>query len=143
MTIMYYALRATEARRNYSQVLEDAVRVRPQVIRKLRDTVYWISADHLDTMLSPCRLTLHVREDADGSLYGTFDELDVADSGKDIDELKNNLSEALREYAESYMAEFALYYNSPNRRKHLPYVWRIMMQNGPEGIAGLFDAVVE
>lgn len=50
---MKFSLRATDARNNYSQVMEDAVRVRPQVIRRLRDTVYWVSSEHMETMLAP------------------------------------------------------------------------------------------
>jgi len=140
---MRYAIRATEARENYSRVLEDAARVRPQVIRRLRDTIYWISAEHLESMLAPCRLTLHISKDEDGSCFGVFDELDIMDAGKDVAELKDNLAAALREYAEAYMEEFTLYYSSPNRRRHLPYVWRIMMQTDLAGVVGLFDAVVE
>ncbi len=116
---MDYALKATEARRNYSYVLEEAVRTRPQVIRKLRDTVYWISAKHLETMLAPCRLTLRVRQEPDGSCYGAFDELDIMDSGKNLNDLKHNLTMALQEYAQSYMTDFQLYYNSLNRHQHL------------------------
>lgn len=63
------------------------------------------------------------------------------DTGSDIPALERHMSIALREYAESYLAEFAAYYNSPNRRRHLPYVWRTLMQDDLEGIQGLFDAV--
>jgi len=138
-----YALRATEVRKNYSRVFEDTVRIRPQVIQKLRDTVFWVSAEHMQTMLAPCRLTLRVRKDSDGSYYGVFDELDIMDTGNDIEQLKSNLAAVLREYAESYINDFPLYYHSPNRRSHLPYVWNVMMQDDLEGVVGLFDAIVE
>lgn len=124
MRLIHYSLKATEARKNYSRALEDTVRNRSQVIRKLSDTVYWISADHLDTMLAPCRLTLRAKQDSDGTYYGLFDELDVMATGSSFEDLKQNLAVALCEYAASYIEDFQPYYNSPNRQQHLPYVWR-------------------
>lgn len=141
--MMRYALKATEARQHYSRVMEDAVRLRPQAIKRFRDTLFLVSAEHLATMLSPCRLTLRVKREDDGSVYGVFDELDIMDRAKDLDELKRSLAQALYEYAESYLEDFQLYYNSANRRAHLPYVFSVMVQKDLDAVIGLFDAVME
>jgi antitoxin YefM len=31
------------------------------------------------------------------------------------------------EYAEEYMNEFKLYFNSPNRKNHFPYIYRVLL----------------
>lgn len=143
MLFMQYAMKVTEARTNYSTVLESVVRVRPQPIQRLRDTIFWISADHMALMLKSYRLTLRIRPDGVNQYIGVFDELDIMDSAPTVEQLKNDLAQALKEYAEEYYENFELYVKSPNRQAHLPYVWRILMQENPEGVTKLFDAIME
>ncbi len=40
--------------------------------------------------------------------------------------LKEKLAKELVEYAKKYMDEFKLYFNSPNRKNHFPYIDRVL-----------------
>ena len=44
-----------------------------------------------------------------------------------MESLKVKLAEELMEYAEEYINEFTLYFNSPNRKNLFPYIYRVLL----------------
>ena len=40
---------------------------------------------------------------------------------------KGSLAKELIDYAEEYINDFRLYYNSPNRKNHFPYIYRVLL----------------
>ncbi|KIY20901.1 hypothetical protein [Mesobacillus subterraneus] len=43
----------------------------------------------------------------------------------------------LIEYAQDYYKDFPKYYNSPNRKGHLPYILHVLAQENLEGVKAL------
>ncbi len=40
---------------------------------------------------------------------------------------KGSLAKELIDYAEEYINDFRFYYNSPNRKNHFPYIYRVLL----------------
>ncbi|GAI14371.1 unnamed protein product [marine sediment metagenome] len=53
--------------------------------------------------------------------------MDLMANATDMESLELELARELLEYSEEYMNEFGLYYNSPNRKNHFPYVYRVIL----------------
>lgn len=52
----------------------------------------------------------------------------------------NDLAKELIEYAQDYINEFQMYYNSKNRKHHFPYVLRVLLAQDAEEVKGLINA---
>lgn len=75
----------------------------------------------------------------DGKYCAYCPDLDLVTEMDTPDESIDDIVEAIKEYADEYMADFQLYYNSPNRSHHLPYIeairncktdWELRMKHG-------------
>ena len=67
--------------------------------------------------------TLTILVAVDGGKYCAYcPELDLVTEMGSPDEAIDDIIEAIKEYADEYMADLQLYSNSPNRSHHLPYI---------------------
>ncbi|MBI5187579.1 MAG: hypothetical protein HZA07_00680 [Nitrospirae bacterium] len=77
-------------------------------------------------MISEKRLTiLLARDEAEDKYCALCPELDMVTEMDTADEALEDMVDAIKEYAEEYMAELELYSKSPNRAHHLPYIKEI------------------
>ncbi|MFD3270802.1 hypothetical protein ACE3MS_11750 [Paenibacillus dendritiformis] len=53
------------------------------------------------------------------------------------------LARQLLEYSIDYENNYFRYYNTPNRRKHAPYILRVLLEDDLESVAGMFRASLE
>lgn len=74
------------------------------------------------------QLTFHVSfiSEDDGSVTGTVEELDLFGNAQTKDECLFLLLNDMREYAQDFCNEFTLWSSAPNRKKHIPYVLKIL-----------------
>jgi len=120
-------LKSTDVRKEWSRFIDDVTRTKPAIVKRNRDLFAVFSLEQLDLILSEYKLTAQVEQEEDGSYSGVFNEIDLMTNASDIESLKTELAKELIEYSEEYMNEFKLYYNTPNRRKHFPYVYRVLL----------------
>lgn len=78
--------------------------------------------------------------EGDGSFSGSLDRIDLVANAPSLAELKRALAHDLVECAHEYMEDYALHAHAPNRREHLLYVLRVLIQPDDEGVAALIDA---
>lgn len=124
---MQAVLKSTDVRKEWSRFIDDVTRTKPAIVKRNRDLFAVFSLEQLDLILSEYKLTAQVEQEEDGSYSGVFNEIDLMTNASDIESLKTELAKELIEYSEEYMNEFKLYYNTPNRRKHFPYVYRVLL----------------
>jgi hypothetical protein len=124
---MNLLLKSTDVRKNWSQFMDEVKWVKPAFIIRNRDKIAVLSSELLEFILKEYNLTVNVFIEEDGSYTGSFNELDIASNSMDLETLKTKLADDLREYAEEYMNEFKLYFNSPNRKNHFPYIYRVLL----------------
>lgn len=121
---MKTALKATYVRRNWSKFIDDVKWVKPAFIKRNRDIIAVLPFDLLEFILKEYILTIKVVQEEDGSFTGISNEMDIIANSPDIESLKVEIAKELLEYSDEYMNEFRLYYNSPNRKNHFPYILR-------------------
>lgn len=124
---MNLLLKSTDVRKNWSQFMDEVKWVKPAFIMRNRDKIAVLSGELLEFILKEYKLTVNVFMEEDGSCTGSFNEIDITTNSPDLETLKVKLAQELIEYAEEYMNEFKLYFSSPNRKNHFPYIYRVLL----------------
>jgi len=137
-------INSTEARKNWSEVIDTVVRKRPVFIKRNRDVMTFLSLDQLDLLLDSFKLTVTILEEDDGTHTGVIEEIDIMDNAETIDELIELLAVELSNYSEEYMMNFDMYYHSPNRKTHFPYIYRVIAHDGElDKVKSMFNIKAE
>ncbi len=85
-----------------------------------------IYANMLQFFLETLNFTVSFDAEDDGSFTGTVEELDLCENSQSKNGCMMLLLEAMKEYAQDFYREFDLWSSAPNRRKHIPYVIKIL-----------------
>ena len=131
---MYNTINATDVRRNWSLVSDAVIRERPQFIKRTRDYMMLSSMDFIQELLSGYNFTADELTEADGSITLSLNELDIAENAATESEAKLKLAEAILEYAHDFYDEFAYWSKAPNRRSHIPYVFKAILLDNVQKI---------
>ncbi|SCZ78126.1 hypothetical protein [Acidaminobacter hydrogenoformans] len=122
---MNQPLNATEVRKHWSEFIDSVVRNKPAQVKRNRDLLAVLSMDQLEALLESQKIKICVIQEEDGTFTGSIDNLDLAANESSIEQLKQTLLQDLVEYASEYMDNFDLYFKSPNRKAHFPYVYKV------------------
>ncbi len=134
-------LSSTEVRNNFSEFIDSAVHDRPQVmIRNKRDIVFSFSREHLTEILERYQFTGTWTKDEEENWLLTLDNFDLIAIGKSKEEALDDMAHQLIDYAKEYYEDFSLYYNSPNRRAHFPYLLNVLTRETTVEVKSLIDA---
>jgi hypothetical protein len=125
--IEMYAMNATDVRREWSTVMENAVRKGPQFIKRTRDYMVLADISLLENLLSAYEFTAACFNEADGSVTLSLNELDIVENAPTEKEARMQLGKAILEYAEDYYKEFQVWSAAPNRKGHVPYVLKALI----------------
>lgn len=131
----------TEARKDMSRVVESVLYSKPAITltRNRRDAIVMVEMNRFRHLLRPYRFTLDY-EETEGRLYGHLKEIpDIIAEGDTLEQLKANVAQYLKEYAEGYAEDFQLFYNAPNRRDHYPYVLAVLACDSVDEVKALID----
>ncbi len=133
-------LKSADVRKEWSKFIDDVTREKPAFVKRNRDIIAVLSFELLEFILKEYKLTATIIQEDDGSYTGVFKELDLMANAKDMKSLEFELAKELKEYSEEYIDEFKIYYNSPNRKKHFPYIYRTLLAvNDIEKVKKLFS----
>ncbi|WP_411343695.1 hypothetical protein ACE3MZ_19105 [Paenibacillus sp. WLX1005] len=128
---------ATEVRANFGQYIDDVVRVKPQFVKRNRDIIASFSIEQLKLIFAAYEFTFEYEQTND-TFVGSIEQIeDIIAEANTLEELKLSLATQLFEYAEEYFEYFEQYQNAPNRKKHVPYIMRVLVYNSPEEIVNL------
>lgn len=75
----------------------------------------------------------------DGSITLSLTEIDLVENGKDEQEARLNMGKDILEYALDYYNEYERYSYSPNRKKHIPYIFKALILDNPEKIGDILQ----
>lgn len=133
-------LSASEVRSNFSEFIDTVVRKNPVAFSRRRDNLIALSQEQLDALLNNCQFNVRFFNEEDRSITASLEEIDLIANSNSREEVLLELAEQLQNYAEDYFHDFQLFYGSPNRRHHFPYVLRVAIQDNIEGIRSLLNA---
>ena len=138
MVIDMLAMNSTQARNEWSTVVDSVIREKPQFIKRTRDYVMLSNMDTLESLLTAYSFHATVFSEDDGSVTISLDEIDLAENGADEHQAHAKLARAILEYAEDYYSDFT-YWARGNRKAHIPYVFKALLLNDVEKIGGLIE----
>ena len=139
MNIMY-AINATDVRRYWSAVVENAVREKPQFIKRTRDFLVLTDVKLMENLLSAYSYTAEKTIQKNGSVTLKLNELDLSENAPTEAEAKNLLGKSILAYAEEYYNQFALLSTAPNEKAYVPYVLKALMIDDGEMIGASIES---
>ena len=128
------ALSATEVRNEWSSVVDGVVRDKPALIKRTRDKMWLSNLDTMKEILEAYQFTAERYFEEDGSVTLALNEIDLVENAVDEAEAKRLLAESVMEYALEYYNNYAFYSSAPNRRKHVPYVFKALIIDNAEAL---------
>lgn len=123
---MIQIMNATDVRKKWSAVVDATVRVKPQFFKRTRDCVFLSDTHFMNELLSGYSYSAVRMDENDGSVTLALNEFDLVENGKDEDEARLKLAASILEYAEDYYTDFPYWSSAPNRKPHIPYVFKAL-----------------
>lgn len=130
-------MNATEVRRDWSSWVDRVVREKPSVVKRTHDYFVGISVEHLVKLLEPYKFELELDYEEDGSVAASLKGFDLVVAAQTENEARKALANELVEYAQDYFDEFDLYYRTPNRQEHFPYLLKVLLMSDTSEIESL------
>lgn len=118
---------ATDARKEWSTVIDTVVRERPQVITRTHDSMWFSTLETMKDILDGYQFTADKYVEPDMTITLSMRELDIIEHGATEEEAKIRLAKAVLEYAEDFYDDFAYWSKAKNRKSHVPYVFKALI----------------
>ena len=119
----------TEVRKEWSSVLDSVVRDKPQFIKRTRDKIWLSNLEIMGEILDAYKFTADKFIEDDGSVTLSLNEIDLIENAPTESEAKKLLAQSIMEYAEEYYNNFSYYNAAPNRKKHVPYIFKALIMD--------------
>ncbi len=129
-----FAVNATDVRKDWSLIIDSVIREKPRFIKRTRDYMVLANVDFFIEMLSAYVFTALIYEEEDGTITIESKELDIVEnaSNKELAILK--LAQEILNYAEQFYQDFNFWSSAPNRKSHIPYIFKALLINDPHKI---------
>ncbi|WP_026517173.1 hypothetical protein [Butyrivibrio sp. MC2021] len=119
-------LNATDVRKNWSVTLDAIVHDKPAYIKRTHDNIALMDVSTLNELLAGYKYTADKYDEDDGSVTLSLRELDIVVNDADLEATKRRLAEYIKEYAEEFYSEYNVWSKAPNRKGHIPYVFKAL-----------------
>ncbi|MCM1183532.1 MAG: hypothetical protein NC337_09175 [Roseburia sp.] len=130
---------ATMVRKEWSAVCDSVIHNKPKFISRTRDKMWFSSLEIMSEILEVYQFTAQKYVEEDGSVTLSLNEIDLVENGSDEKETRLKLGRAILEYSMDYYNEYELYSRSPNRKKHIPYIFKALITDDAEKIGDLIQ----
>jgi len=126
------AKNATEVRKEWSSVVDSVVRDKPTFIKRTRDKMWLSNLETMAEILEAYRFTAQKYVEEDGSVTLALNEIDLVENAENEPTARIKLAAAILEYASDYYNDYAYWSSAPNRKKHIPYVFKALIMEDVE-----------
>lgn len=130
---------ATMVRKEWSAVCDSVMHSKPKFIKRTRDRMWLSSLETMSDILEAYRFTAVKYIEDDQSVTLSLNEIDLVENGTNEQEARVNLGCAILEYSIDYYDNYEIYSHAPNRRKHIPYIFRALIIDDPKKIGDLLQ----
>ncbi len=131
------AIKATDARKNWSEMIDRAIRLKPQFIKRTRDNMILADVSFMESILAPYEFSAETLKEDDGSYTISLNEIDLVENADNLENAKMKLAKSILEYSEDFYEEFKYWSSAPNRVDHIPYVFKALIKNDPQKIGDM------
>lgn len=132
-----FTLNSTDVRKDFSAIVDRAVREKPQFIKRTRDYMVLSDVHFFESLLCGYSFTAERFVEDDASVTLSLNELDLVENGLSDDDAKQKLAKAILDYAEDFYKDFSYWGSAPNRKEHIPYVFKVLALDDVEKIGEL------
>lgn len=130
---------ATAVRKEWSAVCDSVIHEKPKFIKRIRDKMWFSNLETVAQLLEAYHFTAAKYIEDDGSVTLSLNEIDLVENGEDEYEARMNMGRAILEYAADYYNEYETYSHSPNRKKHIPYIFKALIIDNPQKIGDMLQ----
>ena len=131
--------KATTVRKEWSAVCDSVIHNKPKFIKRTRDKMWFSNLETMSEILEAYQFTAKKFIEEDGSVTLSLNEIDLVENGKDEQEARLNLANAILEYSMEYYNEYEMSSHSPNRKKHIPYIFKALIIDNSEKIGEIIQ----
>lgn len=124
---MNYFLTASEARKGWSQMIDNVVREKPQFVKRTRDSILITDFNLMKDILDVYQFTANEYIEDDNTVTLSLNEIDLVENGSSEEEVRMKLAQGILTYAYDYYENYQSWSVSPNRRQHIPYVLKALI----------------
>lgn len=128
------SISATEVRKEWSSVIDSVVRERPVLVKRTRDYVIMSDTETIDILLEVYGFTAKRFFEEDGTVTLSLNEIDLVENAPDEKGAKKLLAKSIREYARDFYEEYSVWSKAPNRKPHIPYIFKVLLAESDEEI---------
>lgn len=126
--------KSTDVRREWSTVCDSVVHDKPVFIKRTHDRLWFSSIDLMKDILEKYVFTADQYSEPDGSITISLNEIDLVENGSNEKTARKKIGEAILEYAQEYYDNYSYYSSAPNRKSHIPYIFKALIIDDPEKI---------
>lgn len=126
---MIQVMNATDVRKDWSNVIDKTIRTKPQFFKRTRDKMFLSDLPFMEELLAGYSYSATKMDEEDGSVTLALNEIDLVENGKDEQDARSKLAAAILEYAEDFYSDFSYWGSAPNRKSHIPYVFKALFTN--------------
>ena len=124
--------KATDVRKEWSAVCDSVIHDKPKFIKRTRDKMWFSNLDTMAEILKAYQFTAQRFVEEDGSITLSLNEIDLIENGIDETSAKQALGNSILDYAIEYYNDYAFYSRSPNRKGHVPYIFKALIMDNPK-----------
>lgn len=125
---------ATDVRKEWSSVLDSVVREKPKFIKRTRDRMWLSNLTIMEDILQAYSFSAERFIEPDGSVTLSLNEMDLIENGENEETARLELGKSILEYAEEYYNDFSYWSSAPNRKSHIPYVFKAIIADDAKKI---------
>lgn len=118
---------ATKVRKEWSSVCDSVIHEKPKFIKRTRDKMWFSNLETMSEILSAYKFTADKYVEDDGSITLSLNEIDLVENSENEQMARVALGEAILEYSADYYKDYELYSHSPNRKGHIPYIFKALI----------------
>lgn len=125
---------ATTVRKEWSSFCDGVIHDKPIFIKRTRDKMWFSNLETMSEILKAYVFTASKFVEEDGSVTLSLNEIDLIENGESEQAARLALANAILEYSTEYYMNYEMYSHAPNRKGHVPYIFKALIMDDPQEI---------
>ena len=125
---------ATTVRKEWSSFCDCVIHDKPIFIKRTRDKMWFSNLETMSEILKAYVFTASKFVEEDGSVTLSLNEIDLIENGESEQAARLALANAILEYSTEYYMNYEMYSHAPNRKGHVPYIFKALIMDDPQKI---------
>ena len=125
---------ATTVRKEWSSFCDGVIHDKPIFIKRTRDKMWFSNLETMSEILKAYVFTATKFVEEDGSVTLSLNEIDLIENGETEQAARLALANDILEYSTDYYMNYEMYSHAPNRKGHVPYIFKALIMDNLQEI---------